>query len=154
MPARRGFVGPRCGCGRSQLTDARAPEAQAIGIEPRAERRSFAAANALALGTPKLELRAGMSEDHVDDLPAPDAVFLGGGISRTIIERSFEALRPHGRLVANAVTLESEAILMQVAKDMGGDLVRLQVARAEPVGGMTGWRAAMPVTQFSLRKGG
>ncbi|WP_147126337.1 precorrin-6y C5,15-methyltransferase (decarboxylating) subunit CbiE [Shimia ponticola] len=144
-----------CGCGSVSIEWMRAaPEAMAIGIEPREDRRGYAAANALALGTPRLQLRAGTAEEHLVDLPSPDAVFVGGGLSMAVLERAFAALKPHGRLVANAVTLESEAILLQAAKVLGGDLMRLQVARAEPVGQMTGWRAAMPVTQFSVRKGG
>jgi len=144
-----------CGCGSVSIEWMRAaPEAMAIGVEPREDRRGYAAANALALGTPKLDLRTGTAADHIDNLPAPDAVFFGGGLDMDVLEKAFAALKPHGRLVANAVTLESEAILLEAASKLGGGLVRLQVARAEPVGQMSGWRAAMPVTQFSVRKGG
>lgn len=141
------------GCGSVAIEWMRAARyARAIGIEPRADRRAMAAANALALGTPKLELVDGTVPDAAVDLPSPDAIFFGGGLSRLSFDAAWSALRPLGRLVANAVTLESEAILIALHKKFGGDLVKLSVHRAEPVGQMTGWRPAMPVTQWSLVK--
>lgn len=125
---------------------------RAIGIEPRADRRALAAANALALGAPKLELVDGVVPDALEGLPAPDAVFIGGGMSRQVFTAAWAALRPLGRLVANAVTLESEAVLIDLHREFGGQLVKLSVNRAEPVGDMTGWRPLMPVTQWSLVK--
>ena len=83
-------------------------------------------------------------------LPAPDAVFLGGGISEPVIAAAHAALRPGGRLVANAVTLESEALLIAAQARLGGELIRLSVERAGPVGPYRGWRALMPVVQWSL----
>ena len=126
--------------------------ARAIGIEPRADRRAMAAANALALGVPKLELIDGYVPEALEGLEAPDAVFIGGGLSREGFEAAWAALRPLGRLVCNAVTLESEAVLLELHKELGGELVKIGVARAEPVGRLTGWRPLMPVTQWSLVK--
>lgn len=126
--------------------------ARAIGIEPRADRRAMAAQNALALGAPKLELIDGTVPYALDGLDAPDAVFIGGGLSRETFDAAYAALRPLGRLVANAVTLESEAELIALHRDHGGDLVKIQTHRAEPVGRLTGWRPSMPVTQWSLIK--
>ena len=126
--------------------------ARAIGIEPRADRRAMAAANALALGVPRLELIEGRVPEALTGLEAPDAVFIGGGLSEAVFEAAWGALRPLGRLVCNAVTLESEAVLVALYKQHGGELVKLQVNRAEPVGGLTGWRPLMPVTQWSLVK--
>ncbi|GGL68858.1 bifunctional cobalt-precorrin-7 (C(5))-methyltransferase/cobalt-precorrin-6B (C(15))-methyltransferase [Wenxinia marina] len=126
--------------------------ARAIGIEPRADRRAMAAENALALGAPGLRLVEGEAPGALDGLEPPDAVFLGGGLSETVFSAAWAALRPLGRLVANAVTLESEATLMDLHARHGGDLVRLSVARAEEVGRYRGWRASMPVTQWSLVK--
>ena len=141
------------GCGSVAVEWMRAARyARAIGIEPRADRRALAAANALALGTPKLELIAGKVPEALTDLPAPDAVFIGGGLSEQTFKAAFAALRPLGRLVANAVTLESEAVLIALQARHGGQLVKLAVQRAEPVGGLTGWRPMMPVTQWSLVK--
>ena len=141
------------GCGSVAVEWMRgARYARAIGIEPRADRRAMAAANALALGTPKLQLIDGRVPEALQGLEPPDAVFIGGGLSREVFEAAWDALRPLGRLVANAVTLESEAVLVALHGEFGGQLVKLQVQRAEPVGGLTGWRPLMPVTQWSLIK--
>ncbi|MEM9845629.1 MAG: precorrin-6y C5,15-methyltransferase (decarboxylating) subunit CbiE [Pseudomonadota bacterium] len=141
------------GCGSVAVEWMRgARYARAIGIEPRADRRAMAAANALALGAPKLELIDGTAPEALAGLPAPDAVFIGGGLSDEVFAQAWAALRPLGRLVANAVTLESEAKLTALHHVHQGQLVKLNVARAEPVGGLTGWRPAMPVTQWSLVK--
>ena len=141
------------GCGSVAIEWMRAARyARAIGIEPRADRRAMAAANALALGVPKLELIEGTVPDALEGLAAPDAIFIGGGLSRETFEAAWSALRPLGRLVANAVTLESEAELIALHKLHGGDLVKISVHRAEPVGRLTGWRPLMPVTQWSLVK--
>ncbi|MFN3209807.1 MAG: precorrin-6y C5,15-methyltransferase (decarboxylating) subunit CbiE [Roseovarius sp.] len=141
------------GCGSVAVEWMRAARyARAIGIEPLGERRAMAAANALALGAPKLELIDGTAPAALKGLPAPDAVFIGGGLSREVFDAAWDRLRPLGRLVANAVTLESEAVLLELYRAHGGQLVRLSVNRAEPVGGRTGWRPLMPVTQWSLVK--
>jgi precorrin-6Y C5,15-methyltransferase (decarboxylating) len=141
------------GCGSVAVEWMRAARyARAIGIEPRADRRAMAAANALALGAPKLELVDGKVPEALSGLVAPDAVFIGGGLSETVFDAAWAALRPLGRLVANAVTLESEAVLIDLHKKHGGQLVKLQINRAEPVGPLTGWRPLMPVTQWSLIK--
>jgi precorrin-6Y C5,15-methyltransferase (decarboxylating) len=142
-----------CGCGSVAIEWMRAAHyARAIGIEPRADRRTMAAANALALGAPKLELIEGTAPDCLADLPAPDAIFIGGGMSDETFNAAWSALRPLGRLVANAVTLESEAQLLALHKTHGGLLTKIAVNRAEPVGRLTGWRPLMPVTQWSLVK--
>lgn len=141
------------GCGSVAIEWMRAARyARAIGVEPRADRRAMAAANALALGAPKLELVDGTVPEALEGLDAPDAIFIGGGLSRDTFDAAWAALRPLGRLVANAVTLESEAELIALHKTHGGDLVKLSVHRAEPVGRLTGWRPLMPVTQWSLVK--
>lgn len=141
------------GCGSVAVEWMRgARYARAIGIEPRADRRAMAAANALALGVPRLELIEGRVPEALAGLDAPDAVFIGGGLSEAVFDAAWAALRPLGRLVCNAVTLESEAVLVALYKRHGGELVKLQVNRAEPVGGLTGWRPLMPVTQWSLVK--
>ncbi|WP_417733828.1 precorrin-6y C5,15-methyltransferase (decarboxylating) subunit CbiE [Roseovarius sp.] len=141
------------GCGSVAVEWMRgARYARAIGIEPRADRRALAAANALALGVPKLELIEGRVPEALEGLEPPDAVFIGGGLSEAVFRTAWAALRPLGRLVCNAVTLESEALLLELHKRHGGQLVKLQVHRAEPVGGLTGWRPLMPVTQWSLIK--
>ncbi len=142
-----------CGSGSIAIEWMRAARyARAIGIEPRADRRAMAADNALALGAPKLDLIDGNVPEALSGLDAPDAIFIGGGLSEETFRIAWENLRPLGRLVANAVTLESEALLIALHKSHGGQLVKISVNRAEPVGTMTGWRPAMPVTQWSLVK--
>lgn len=141
------------GCGSVAVEWLRAEDSsRAIALEPRPERRAIAARNASVLGVPHLEIRDGTAPGGLDRLPAPDAVFVGGGLSDATFAACMQALQPGGRLVAHAVTLESEAVLLAAYREHGGELVRLSVARAEPVGPYSGWRAAMPVTQWSWRK--
>ncbi len=141
------------GCGSVAVEWMRgARYARAIGIEPRADRRAMAAANALALGTPKLELIEGEAPGALVGLEAPDAIFIGGGLSEAVFEAAWRALKPLGRLVANAVTLESEAVLMRLHGAHGGQLVKLSVTRAEALGPYRGWNPLRPVTQWSLIK--
>ena len=84
---------------------------------------------------------------------APSAIFIGGGLTQPgLLEACYERLPAGGRLVANAVTAESEAVLAQWYSRVGGELRRFQHYRGEPVGGFTGWRPAMPVTQWSVTK--
>lgn len=126
---------------------------KAIAIEPLEKRHVFIRGNAAALGTPQLQLVEGKAPEALNDLPQPDAIFVGGGLTSTeIIKTCFEALPSGGRLVANAVTLEGEQVLAQGWKKYGGELSRLAISRADPIGGLTGWRPMMPVTQWSLVK--
>ena len=83
----------------------------------------------------------------------PDAIFIGGGVARPgVLDHAVDALAPGGRLVANVVTLEGEAVLLGAFARLGGQLKRLSVAHADPVGHLHGWRAAMPVTQWVWTK--
>ncbi len=129
------------------------PSAQAIGIDRHAARADRARTNAERLGVPRLRIIDGAVPGVLDGLPAPDAIFIGGGLTAPgIVERCWQALKPGGRLVANTVTLESEALLLAEFAARGGELVRLSVSRTDKVGGFTGWRPAMPVTQWSIEK--
>jgi precorrin-6B C5,15-methyltransferase / cobalt-precorrin-6B C5,C15-methyltransferase len=130
------------------------PSARAIAIEANAQRVERIAANASALGVPQLDVRHGRAPAALDGLPAPDAVFIGGGVSQEgTIERCWQALRPGGRLVANAVTLEGEQALLAARAAHGGELLRIECSDAEPLGGFTGWRPRRPVVQWSVPKG-
>lgn len=141
------------GCGSVAVEWMRAARyARAIGIEPRADRRAMAADNALALGVPKLELIDGTVPEALKGLAAPDAIFIGGGLSRDTFLECWNALRPLGRLVANAVTFESQGLLAELHKEYGGDLVQIAVSRAEPLADRTGWKPLRAVTQWSLIK--
>lgn len=131
----------------------RHPSLRAIGIEARSDRAGRAARNAAALGVPELEIVQGRAPEALAGLARPDAVFIGGGMMDDgVFDAAWSALKSGGRLVANAVSLETEARLAGYFQHFGGDLVRLQVARADRVGTMSGWRPAMPVTQWRVRK--
>jgi precorrin-6B C5,15-methyltransferase / cobalt-precorrin-6B C5,C15-methyltransferase len=133
----------------------RHPSLRAIGIESDPERAARAARNAAALGTPDLAIVQGRAPEALRDLPAPDAVFVGGGLGEPgVFEAAWAALKPGGRLVANAVSLASEARLIELFQSHGGELVRLEVSRAGKAG--TGsvfvWRPAAPIIQWRARK--
>jgi precorrin-6Y C5,15-methyltransferase (decarboxylating) len=131
----------------------RHPSLRAIGIEARRDRAGRAARNAAVLGVPELEIVQGRAPEAFAGLTRPDAVFVGGGMMDDgVFDAAWSALKSGGRLVANAVSLETEARLAGYFQHFGGDLVRLQVARADRVGAMSGWRPAMPVTQWRVRK--
>ena len=129
------------------------PANRAIAIEPREDRRALIARNAAALGVPALEIVAGSAPDALAALPAPDAVFVGGGVSGPgVVDACVAALRPGGRLVAHAVTVETEAVLAAWHAKLGGSLTRIAIQRAEPLGSFTTWRPALPVTQWSYQR--
>lgn len=109
--------------------------------------------NAEALGVPSLQVVEGRAPAALGGLPTPDAVFVGGGMTAEgMLEGCWEALRAGGRLVANTVTVESEAILAQWHSAVGGELLRIAVSRGRPVGRFTGWYPGMTVTQWSVTK--
>ena len=131
------------------------PRTTAFALERNADRCAAIARNAAQLGVPGLVVVAGEAPAAFTEIAAkPQAVFIGGGASNTgLIEACWEALSEGGRLVANAVTLEAEQAVFAFHARHGGRLVRLGVSRAEPLGGYTAWRAAVPVTQYAARKG-
>jgi precorrin-6Y C5,15-methyltransferase (decarboxylating) len=131
----------------------RHPRNRCIGIEERPERAERARRNAQELGATALDIRIGQAPEALADLPAPDAVFIGGGASEPgVFQTAWAALKPGGRLVVNAVTLETETLLGTLYARHGGTMRRLALSRLEAVGGMHGWRAAMPVTQWVVTK--
>ncbi|MEU8679884.1 precorrin-6y C5,15-methyltransferase (decarboxylating) subunit CbiE [Streptomyces sp. NPDC048611] len=126
---------------------------RAVSVERDPVRAERIGRNAHTLGVPALRVVTGAAPAALDGLPTPDAVFIGGGLTAPgLLEACWAALPPGGRIVANTVTLESEALLADWYRRHGGELVRLAVARAVPVGGFTGWRQAMPVTQWAAVK--
>jgi precorrin-6B C5,15-methyltransferase / cobalt-precorrin-6B C5,C15-methyltransferase len=131
----------------------RDPSMRAIAIEANPERAARIARNAGACGVPGLTVVEGRAPEALAGLPTPDAIFVGGGGSEPgVMDAAIAALPSGGRLVANAVTLEMEALLLTLHAQLGGELIRLSVSRAVPVGTMQGWRPAMPVTQWSWAK--
>ena len=130
-----------------------APRAAAVAVERNSDRLAMIAANATALGTPRLQIVAGTAPEALADLALPDAVFVGGGATTPgLIDACWQALRPGGRLVANAVTLEGEQVLVAWVQAAGGSLIRLAISRATPVGPYTGWQPFRPVTQLAATK--
>ena len=128
------------------LTD---PAMRAIAIEARNDRADRIRRNAAALGVPGLEVIEGAAPAALEGLPQPAAIFVGGGAGDPgVLDAAATALRSGGRLVVNAVTLETESALMARHAALGGTLTRIAIARAEAIGGKTAWRPALPVTQW------
>lgn len=127
------------------------PMNRAVGVEADAERAARARGNADRLGADRLELVTGRAPDALTGLPVPDAVFIGGGLSEALLEAVWQAMPPGCRLVANAVTLESEALLIRW-QARGGNLLRVELAEARPLGQRRGWRSAYPVVQWSVTR--
>jgi precorrin-6Y C5,15-methyltransferase (decarboxylating) len=129
------------------------PSMRAIAVEADPTRAGRARKNAAACGVPGLEVVEGAAPAALGGLVAPDAIFVGGGgTDEGVVEAAMAALKSGGRLVANAVTLEMETVLLTRHARHGGELTRIAVSRAEPIGSMLGWRSAMPVTQWSWVK--
>jgi precorrin-6Y C5,15-methyltransferase (decarboxylating) len=129
------------------------PTMRAVAIEQQAERAERIRRNAAAFGVPGLEIIEGPAPAALAGLPSPDAVFVGGGASDSgVLDTAARALRSGGRLVVNAVTLETEALLIARHAVLGGELIRIAISRAAPVGEKSCWRPAMPVTQWVWTK--
>ena len=124
---------------------------RAIAIERDAERAARIRRNALSLGVPALVVDHADAAEAMTRLPSPDAIFIGGGGPK-LFAPAFAALKPGGRLVVNAVTLQTQAALVEARARWGGDLTQIAIAEAEPVGRFDGWRAAMPVVQWRASK--
>jgi precorrin-6Y C5,15-methyltransferase (decarboxylating) len=129
------------------------PSMRAIAIEQRADRAARIRRNAAAFGVPGIEIVEDAAPAALAGLAPPDAVFIGGGASeRGVLDTAVGALRSGGRLVVNAVTLATEALLIERHVALGGGLIRIAIARAGSVGEKSGWRPAMPVTQWVWTK--
>jgi precorrin-6Y C5,15-methyltransferase (decarboxylating) len=121
----------------------------AIAIEARADRAARIRRNAGALGVPGLDVIEGEAPAALAKIPRPQAIFIGGGASDPgVLDKAVATLGPGGRLVVNAVTLETEALLIARHAELGGELIRIALARADAVGSKTCWRPALPVTQW------
>jgi precorrin-6Y C5,15-methyltransferase (decarboxylating) len=127
--------------------------ARAIAIEARDDRAERIARNATKLGVPSLTVVVGDAPAILAELDSPDAVFIGGGLTTPgVLDTAWEALAAGGRIAANAVTLEGEQALILARAAHGGELVKLEVSHAEPIGSFTAWRPALPVVQWSSEK--
>lgn len=124
------------------------PTLTATSIEPRPDRAARIRANADRFGLDRLAVVQGTAPAALADLPAPRAVFIGGGLSAALLDHLTSRLAPGTRLVAHAVTLESEALLTGAAARFGGELLRIDLAQAAPLGSRTGWVPARPIVQW------
>ena len=142
------------GCGSIGIEWMRThPECRAIAIEPDARRIELIASNAAALGTPGLEVVKGRAVPALEGLGAPDAIFVGGGITESgLLDHCWAALGPGGRLVANVVSVEGESVLDDWQRSRGGSLTRIAITRCEPLGRFRGWRPLMPITQLAATR--
>ncbi len=123
----------------------------AHAIEPRSERAARILANAAAFGVAKsLQVVQGSAPAALANLPPPDAVFVGGGASASLVEELWAKIPLGCRLVAHSVTLETESLLAQWHARVGGDMMRIEIAEATPLGRMRGWTASRPVVQWSV----
>ncbi|MEB2872549.1 precorrin-6y C5,15-methyltransferase (decarboxylating) subunit CbiE [Pseudomonas rhizosphaerae] len=142
------------GCGSIGIEWMRGhPSCRAIAVESDEGRQALIEHNRDALGVPGLQLVRGRAPDALTGLPAPDAIFIGGGVTReNVLADCWAALKPGGRLVANAVTLQSELALVQWRECHGGELTRLHIAQAAPLGEFDTWRQALPITLLDTVK--
>jgi precorrin-6Y C5,15-methyltransferase (decarboxylating) len=126
---------------------------RAVAVERSAERAVRIARNSVSLGVPSLRVVVGSAPEALAGLQAPDAVFVGGGATTPgLLEGCWSSLAPGGRLVVHGVTMETEAVLAQWYAGHRGELVRLSVEHASPLGDFTGWTPARTVTQWAGRK--
>ncbi len=128
------------------------PANHAIALERDETRAARIARNALALDVPDLEIVTGAAPQALENLRAPDAIFIGGGADEATLEAAWRALPSQGRIVVNAVTLETQSLLAQAFAARGGDLTHLQIARARPVGRFHALDPAMAVLQWRAVK--
>ncbi|MCA0436410.1 MAG: precorrin-6Y C5,15-methyltransferase (decarboxylating) subunit CbiT [Austwickia sp.] len=142
------------GAGSIAVEWCRAGGAAAYGVERDPVRAARARGNAERLAPGLVHVIEGYAAEAIATLPAPDAVFLGGGASAAVLESCLAALAPGGRLVAHAVTIETEQVLIAAFRARGGSLLRLGVEAAEPLGGLFGWKPLRPVVQWSYRAHG
>ncbi|ORB68895.1 precorrin-6y C5,15-methyltransferase (decarboxylating) subunit CbiE [Mycolicibacterium tusciae] len=127
------------------------PGCHAVAFERDEERRKRITENAIAFGA-HVEVQDD-APGTFDSVPPPAVIFIGGGLTQPgLLEACYDRLTVGGRLVVNTVTVESEAVVAEWYSRYGGDLVRFEYQRGEPLGGFTGWRPAMPITQWSVTK--
>ena len=126
------------------------PSTQATAIEERSDRADRIAENARALGQDRLQVVTGAAPEALIGLDAPDAVFVGGGLNKALLDWLEGNLTKGTRLVANAVTLETEAVLVEAQARLGGSLLKVDVSEAAPLGKFRGWKASYPIVQWSV----
>jgi precorrin-6Y C5,15-methyltransferase (decarboxylating) len=130
------------------------PTCRAIAIEAREERAARVGRNASTLGVPALDVVTGRAPAALEGLEAPNAIFIGGGATEDgVVDACWDALLPGGRLVVHGVTLETESLLAHRYAVLGGELTRLHVEHAAPIGTFTGWTPSRAIMQWAVTKG-
>jgi precorrin-6Y C5,15-methyltransferase (decarboxylating) len=142
------------GCGSIAIEWMRShPSCQAVAVEADPGRQALIEHNREALGVPALQVVAGRAPEALEQLPTPDAIFIGGGLTAPgVLDGCWRRLKPGGRLLANAVTLQSEALLIAFRAQHGGELTRIEVAQARALGTFDTWRGALPITLLQVSK--
>ncbi|MEG4048536.1 precorrin-6y C5,15-methyltransferase (decarboxylating) subunit CbiE [Microcoleus sp. Pol17_C1] len=142
------------GCGSIAIEWMRShPRCRAIAIERHPTRLQYIAENASNFGVPELEIVAGEAPEALTNLPQPNAIFIGGGVTaEAVLETCWNALGEGGRLVVNAVTVESEFKVLQWHDRYGGELIRIAIQRVGAIGSFQGWKPLAPVTQWAVVK--
>ncbi len=127
-------------------------EGEVYATEQNQGRCQMASLNAERLGVPKFRVFEGLNQDLVDQFPDPNAIFIGGGLDEQLVSSCIARLKPYGRLVVNSATLESEALLVNLQKQYGGELIKIAIARIKPIGSFSTWDQHIPVTQWRYER--
>jgi precorrin-6Y C5,15-methyltransferase (decarboxylating) len=128
------------------------PRNEVHAVERNPDRAERVRRNARALGVPSLHVVESSSLEALASLPRPDAVFVGGGATRDLLDACWSALAPGGRLVVHGVTVETEALLHEVRGRLGGSMSRIAVEDLDPIGSLHGWKPARSIVQWSVEK--
>jgi precorrin-6Y C5,15-methyltransferase (decarboxylating) len=122
----------------------------AVAVEVREDRAANIRNNAASFGLEhRITVIMGKAPEALAALEAPDAVFIGGGLDGAMFDAVWSYVAPGARLVAHAVTLETEALLGELHLRHGGEMMRVEIAHAGPLGRYRSWEAARPVLQWS-----
>ena len=142
------------GCGSVSIEWMRSTRGcEAYAIEHNEDRLKMIATNVDQLGTPRMKIIAGKAPEALGDLPAPDAVFIGGGVGNDgVFDTAWANLKSGGRMVCNVVTIEGEMHLYDLQEKHGGELVRMDVSTLTNVGPYRAMKPRMSVVQWRVTK--
>lgn len=125
-----------------------APRGRVYAVECRPEGCALIKANREKFRTRNLVLVEGLAPDALSDLPAPDAVFIGGskGSLAAIVDAALDK-NPDARICVSAIALEtlSAAVAALTAKGRTVQVSQIAVSRAKAVGGLHLMMAQNPI---------
>lgn len=127
-------------------------EMRATAVEQNSGRAANIRRNADTLGVDWLQIVEAASLEVIDTLPKPDAVFIGGGLRRPLLQKLWEIIPEGTRIVANGVTLETDSLLIEAQAEFGGRLMRAELSNMSAIGTLRGWKAAYPITQWVVTR--